>query len=179
MGSADPEDHADVGPDHVGEVADVADAGGTHLDHEVAGVDAGLENGERYADLAVVGALRRNGCALRGEDPRQQVLGGGLAGGTGNAHHRQRLAGGGAAGTDPADGFRGEGTHGQHRVPDHDGGVIAAGVVGDVALDERQDGAALEGGGDEVVAVGASPPALPRRGSRVWLPGNRSPRSRG
>ena len=156
----------------------MAYARGAHLDHEVTGVDAGLEDGERDADLAVVGTLRGNCCTLRGENPRQQVLGGGLAGGTGNADHGQRFAVGSAAGTDASDGFRGEGAHREDRVLDHDGGVVDPGVVGDVVLDEGQYGAAFEGGGDEVVAVGRLP-AWPRRGIPWWLPGSRSPLNRG
>ena len=43
VGGADAKDHSDVGADHLREVADVADAGGAHLDHEVAGVAPALK----------------------------------------------------------------------------------------------------------------------------------------
>ena len=65
VGGAHAQDDADVRLDHVGEVADVPDAGGTHFDDQVPGAGVGPEDGERHADLAVVGTLRRNGGALR------------------------------------------------------------------------------------------------------------------
>ncbi|MCY1236488.1 hypothetical protein D9M72_491440 [compost metagenome] len=57
MGGSDAQDHSDGGPDHVREIADVADPGGAHLDHQVAGVEPGLENSERNTHFAVIGAL--------------------------------------------------------------------------------------------------------------------------
>ncbi len=178
MGGADAQDHADPGPDHVREIADVADAGGAHLDHQVAGVEAGLEDGQRYTHLAVVGALGRNGVAFRGEDSGEQVLGGGLAGGSGDADDGEAGALGLAAGPDPADGFGGQCAHGEDSVLDHDGGIRVSGIVVNVTFHQGQDGAAFKGRTDEVVAVSGLAGLRHIEGTRRGLPGIRDHRER-
>ena len=56
----------------------MADARGAHLDDQVPGVGSGGEDREGNPDLAVVGTARRHRVAVQGEDPCEQVLGGGL-----------------------------------------------------------------------------------------------------
>ena len=66
-----------------GEVADVADAAGAHLQHEVPGVLGGAQRGQRQADLVVERARRADGRRLALEHLGDEVLGAGLAGGAG------------------------------------------------------------------------------------------------
>ncbi|MCB5293493.1 hypothetical protein BJQ90_02943 [Arthrobacter sp. SO3] len=171
VGRADAKNNSDVGAHHLREVADVAHARGTHLNHEVTGVGTGLEDGERDPDFAVVGTLRGNGPAFAGQDPGQQVLRGGLAGGAGNADHGQWLAVGRTAGADPADGFGGQCAHREDRVLDDDGGVGSPGAVRDVMLDQCQHCSAFEGRAHEVVAVGRLPRLGHIEGTRCGFPG--------
>lgn len=146
------EDDAHVRAHDVAQVGDVAHVVRAHLHHEVAGLELGPEDGQRHADLAVVGAHGRHGGALGGQQGGQQVLRGGLARRAGDADD-----GGRRVLPDAAHDLAGEGAHGQDRVLHHDRGVL--GAVGRLrgSLGEHGDGTGGQGGVDEVVAVGPLP----------------------
>ena len=127
----------------------MAHAGGAHLDHEELGVLGGTEDRQRDADLAVVGTDRGNGGAGGGQQFGQQVLGRGLARGTGDADDPQAVAF-----LEPGDDGRGDLAHGDDRVGHDDGRVHRAVGRSGFALGQGQQRTAVHGGLHKVVAVG-------------------------
>lgn len=92
VGLADVEDDTDVGRDQAGEFGDVADAADSHLKDEEPGGRVGTQHGERHAEVVVERADRgdrRRGARQHG---RQQVLGAGLAAGSGHPDDSQPVA---------------------------------------------------------------------------------------
>jgi hypothetical protein len=141
VGRADVEHHPDPGRGDLGEVGDVSDAASPHLHDEEARVGGHPADGERDADLGVVGADRGHGRPGRGEDRAEEVLGARLAGRPGDADDLET----------------GDAAHhlaGQH--PERRLGVVDddAGDPVDRAAHQGRDRAALDGAADEVVAVG-------------------------
>jgi hypothetical protein len=137
----DVEHDADPGRRERGQVADVADVPGAHLQHQVAGGLVGAQDGQRQPDLGVEGSWRGHSGAMPGEDLGQDVLGGGLAGRAGQRDDGDVL--------DPGQGVPGELAEGGGDVG-HDDGRAADGPGGEHA--GRPGG---EGLGGEVVAVDA------------------------
>ena len=115
VGLADVEDDGDVGRDQAGQLGDVADAAGSHLQDEEPGGRVGAQHGERHAELVVERADRgdrRRGARQHG---RQQVLGAGLALGAGQPDDGQPVP-------QPGHDVGGERLQRGLGVLDHDGG---------------------------------------------------------
>jgi hypothetical protein len=72
------QDDADLRRGQRGQVADVAEVPGTHLQHQVPSGMAGLQDGERQPDLGVERSGRGDNRAVLGQDVAEHVLGGGL-----------------------------------------------------------------------------------------------------
>ena len=156
VGGADVEHDADPWGRHPGEVGDVADAAGPHLDHEEAGVGGDPADRQRHADLGVVRPDRGHRGPGGGQHGAEEVLGARLARRAGDADHGQ-------ARHAPHDlaGQRGEGLLG---VGDHD-----ARHALDRARDQGRDSTPLDGAGHEVVPVGVLATAGDEQPARAGL----------
>jgi hypothetical protein len=89
VGGADVEDDRDLRRGDVGEVLEVADPPGPHLDNEVARRRRDAAHGERHSDLTVERVDRSHRLPCGGQDGGEQVLGRRLAGRAGDADDPQ------------------------------------------------------------------------------------------
>ena len=145
VGQAHHQHDTHVRGDQTGQTRDLAGSGGAELADEEAGLRADAQHRQRRADLVVERAARRDGVALVLQDARQHVLGGGLAVRAGDADDPQLPARADGGHDHPRE--VGEGRDG---IRDDD---LADGRV-DASLHDRQHRTGLDGGLDEVVAVG-------------------------
>ncbi len=142
--------HVRVGPG--GEPGDLAQVVHARLDDRVAVLGREAQQGERHAHLVVQIAFRLERRARRLEHRRDQLLGGGLAGRAGDAHHAHRVQALAPGVREPAQGAAGV-RRGEERGPEALRGQLFAharrGRGGD--QDARRPG--LGGGGGEAAAV--------------------------
>ena len=137
-----------IGVRNIRQVLDVAHTVRTHLNDQVAGGFIRTENGQGHTHLTVVGADRCNGRALRGENGGKKVLGGGLAGRTGNTDNGQL-----PLSAHLLNGIARQIAHRQHHIGHLDARVGHALLVEYFTLDQRQGRAPLKRHGDEPVTV--------------------------
>ncbi len=148
MRRSDAQYDADVRLDHLGEVADVSDAGGSHLDDEVTGGEIRRKNCQRNPNLSVVRSDRRHRRRFASQNSGQQILGGRFPSGTGNSDHGQRTGS-----TQPFHHGAGEGSHGEDGVVDYNRRIPGTRGAGHRALSQRQHGPGVERLADKAVPV--------------------------
>jgi hypothetical protein len=156
VGLADVGHHGDVGGDQTGQLGDVTDVPGTHLQDQEAGGRVGAQHGERYAELVVERARGRDG-RCRGRQHRlDHVLGAGLALRAGDGDHGQIVA-------QQRDDVGGQALQRGLRVVDDDGRQRRR------PGSERGDRARLGGLGCVLVAVGVLARERDEEAARVGL----------
>ena len=109
MGAADVEHHPDVRRGHPAQVGDVPHPPGGLLQHQVPSVRAGPQHRVRQPEFVVERPGRGDGVPQPAGQLRQQVLGGGLAGGAGHPDHRQLVG-------QPGPHVPGQRGHGRQRI---------------------------------------------------------------
>ena len=123
------------------------DTRGTHFNHQIPGFSGGVEDGQRNADFAVIGADGRDRGTRGLQNRCQQVLGRRLACGTGDADDP------GTSGAQQLHHMGRQGAHRDHGVVDDDRRVHGAAGIQRFVFGQGQDGAGGEGTVDEVVPV--------------------------
>ena len=145
MGHADLQHHGDVRRRDGGQSGDLPDVIGAHLRHQVPGVRADLQRGQRQADLIVERADGGDRLPHRSKQRGQHVLGGGLAHRAGDADDGERRVQCAAT----FDVVLRQGSQGGHRVRHDD--LRHRGVH--LMRHQRHGGAALRGAPHEIVAI--------------------------